>query len=156
LGLRKQPNQREHPSTTTVFKRLMDLPRGHRLRRELSTGQGGHHGEASELEAELSSVRVHHQCPLRHPPGVLVLAAPGPRAVASRGASHPPPDRLPDPWSSHRGGPLRPQWLPLHPGLRGPGRVVGDHHGQDRPLPAGARRLGHHRANHRAGDGNRV
>ena len=44
----------------------------------------------------------------------------------------------------------------VHPGLREPGRLVGDHHGQDRAVSPGAHRLGHDRADHRAGRGDRA
>ena len=128
---------------------------GHRHRRELPADHGGRHRETGQQEVALSRVPLHHQGPLRHPPGLLVVAPPGSRSVAPRGARRPSPDRLSDPRRTHRGGPLRPQWLALHPGLRGPGRVVGDHHGQDRTTSPDAHRLGHHRADHRASDGDR-
>src|SRR5664280_549073 len=49
---------------------------------------------------------VHHQGPLRHPPGLLGVATSRSRPVAPGGSGRPPSDRLPDPWSPHRGGPF--------------------------------------------------
>jgi hypothetical protein len=52
--------------------------------------------------------------------------------------SRPAPDRVPHSRSPHRGRPLRPGQLSLHPRLRGPGGLARDHHGQDRLTSPGA------------------
>ena len=103
--------------------------------------------------AALPAVCLHHQGPLRHPCGALDVAASGPGRPAVADQGRPAAAVLPGARGHHRGCAVRPARFPVHPGLRGPGGLVGDHHGQDRAGPTGPRRLGHHRADHRTGGG---
>lgn len=129
--------------------------RYHRERSGLPASLGGRHRQAQEPDVALPVVRVHDQGGLRQAAGVLVVAAPGPGRVALGGSGGTAQVAVPQPWGPYPGGAVRPAGFAVHPRLRGPGRLVGDHDGQDRAAPAGAGRLGHHRADHRAGDADR-
>ncbi len=122
---------------TTVFKRLMDLP-------GVTVTEVDFQPAMVVVTIKLASRKLH--CPARH---FTTKARYDTRPVSSswrhldlgrwRLEVRANLRRIDRPThGEHRGSPLRPGELALHPGLRGPGRVVGDHHGQDRATSPGA------------------
>src|SRR5664279_2206066 len=130
---------------------LVGPVRYHRDRRAVLRRRGRRRRPVAVAAAALPAVCIHHQGPVRHPSGALDVAAPGPGRSAVADQGRPAAAVLPGARGHHPGRAVRPARFPVHPGLRGPGGLVGDHHGQDRAGPAGPRRLGHHRADHRTG-----
>jgi hypothetical protein len=136
---------------TTAFKRLVDLPGVTVVEVDFSATKVvvGVRLRSRRLICPACEFTTKARYDMRP---VISTAAPRSGQMAPGDTGGPSPDRLPGARGPHRGCAVCPRWFSFHPRLRGPGRLVGHHDGQDRAASPRSHRLGHRRADHRAGD----